>query len=109
MRVAHGSRARIALGRVVHSARLARCRLARRGLRVGNPSLDTPLEESLLMRVSIRAVIAGLALVPLLAQARADELPAYPDHAHLLTYVDDAGAQHPVSTPEDWAKRRRHI
>lgn len=61
------------------------------------------------MQVFIRAVMLGLAFGPLTARAEVGEPPAYPDHAHLLTYVDDSGAAHPVRTPEDWAIRRRHI
>jgi dienelactone hydrolase len=37
------------------------------------------------------------------------EPPFYPDKARLLVYRDDAGAEHPVRTPEDWAKRRAHV
>jgi pimeloyl-ACP methyl ester carboxylesterase len=61
------------------------------------------------MRVSIPALIACLTLAQFTAQAWADEPPAYPDHAHLLTFIDDAGKVQPVRTPQDWAIRRRHI
>ncbi|MCZ6794861.1 MAG: FG-GAP-like repeat-containing protein [Planctomycetota bacterium] len=35
--------------------------------------------------------------------------PAYADHSKLLRYRDAAGAEHPVRTPFDWARRRAHI
>ncbi|HEV3136456.1 MAG TPA: PVC-type heme-binding CxxCH protein, partial [Pirellulales bacterium] len=39
----------------------------------------------------------------------ADEIsPAYPNHRQLRVWRDAEG-EHPVNTPEDWAKRRAHI
>jgi dienelactone hydrolase len=35
--------------------------------------------------------------------------PLYTDHTNLLVYKDDAGREHPVTTPEEWAIRRGHI
>ena len=35
--------------------------------------------------------------------------PNYPDKSKLLVWQDDAGKQHPITTPADWAKRRAHI
>jgi len=35
--------------------------------------------------------------------------PDYPDHSQLFVYRDEAGREHPVRTPQDWAIRRRHI
>ncbi len=52
------------------------------------------------------SIYAALAVV---ATVNADEPPAYRDHAALLAYRDDAGAEHPVKTAQDWAIRRRHI
>ncbi|MBM4081428.1 MAG: acetylxylan esterase, partial [Planctomycetes bacterium] len=39
----------------------------------------------------------------------AQEPPFYPDHSKLLVYRDAAGAERPVKTAADWAKRRAHI
>src|SRR5262245_24416697 len=36
------------------------------------------------------------------------EPPFYPDKANLLVYRED-GKEHPVKTPAEWEKRRRHI
>lgn len=36
-------------------------------------------------------------------------LPRYPDRSNLLVWKDDAGKAHPVTKPEEWLKRRRHI
>ena len=33
----------------------------------------------------------------------------YPDHSNLLVRRDAKGVEHPVKSPEDWAKRRAHI
>ncbi|HJN83054.1 MAG: alpha/beta fold hydrolase [Verrucomicrobiota bacterium] len=49
---------------------------------------------------------------PLLFAALLTGLAAEPsviDHSHLLVYRDSAGSEHPVTTPADWAKRRRQI
>ena len=46
--------------------------------------------------------------VALLAAAE-PQTPNYPDHSRLMIYLDDAGQEHPVKTPADWAIRRRHI
>ena len=35
--------------------------------------------------------------------------PLYPDKNNLLVVRDDRGRAHPVTTPEDWARRRAHI
>jgi acetyl esterase/lipase len=35
--------------------------------------------------------------------------PNYRDHARLLVYLDDAGAEHPVTSAKEWQTRRRHI
>lgn len=35
--------------------------------------------------------------------------PFYPDKTTLLVYRDATGAEHPVRTADDWAKRREHI
>ena len=35
--------------------------------------------------------------------------PVYPDKSRLLEYIDDQGAAHPVTTPDEWQIRRRHI
>lgn len=35
--------------------------------------------------------------------------PTYADKLHLLAWRDQTGLEHPVKTPEEWAKRRAHI
>ena len=35
--------------------------------------------------------------------------PFYPDHQNLLVYLDADGQEQPVTTVEDWEKRRAHI
>ena len=35
--------------------------------------------------------------------------PTYADHSKLMVYKDQAGEEHPVKTPDDWALRRAHI
>ena len=35
--------------------------------------------------------------------------PSGIDHSRLLVYRGQAGGEHPVKTPADWAKRRRQI
>jgi len=47
--------------------------------------------------------------------AAAQPLPAsrplkhYTDHSRLMVYLDDAGNEHPIKTPADWARRRADI
>ncbi|MEX0977473.1 MAG: hypothetical protein WDZ48_01390, partial [Pirellulales bacterium] len=58
-----------------------------------------------------KLLLAGTLVVALVARTRADNEttgPDYPDHRNLLVWRDAAG-EHPVTTPEDWAKRRAHI
>jgi dienelactone hydrolase len=43
--------------------------------------------------------------MPLIALAA----PNYPDKTKLLIWIDDAGKEHVIKTPADWAKRRAHI
>lgn len=43
------------------------------------------------------------------APAKAEQAPFYPDKMKLLVWRDDQGAEHPVSNPEDWQRRRSHI
>ena len=45
----------------------------------------------------------------LLLAAAAPQTPEYRDHSRLLVYLDDAGEEHAVKTPADWAIRRKHI
>ena len=48
-----------------------------------------------------------LLLVTSASALRADDhLPAYTDHRQLRVWLDDQGAEHPIATPADWAKRR---
>jgi dienelactone hydrolase len=35
--------------------------------------------------------------------------PVYSDHSNLLVYRDANGAEHPITTPAGWEKRRNHI
>jgi dienelactone hydrolase len=35
--------------------------------------------------------------------------PVYPDKSRLLEYIDDKGIAHPVTSPDEWQVRRRHI
>ncbi len=47
-----------------------------------------------------------------LGLAKPDEVtaaPIYPDKSRLLEYIDDQGNAHPVTTPNEWEIRRRHI
>ncbi len=43
------------------------------------------------------------------APAKAEQAPFYPDKMKLLVWRDGQGAEHPVSNPEDWQRRRSHI
>src|SRR5437588_7505093 len=43
------------------------------------------------------------------ARAMSETPPFYADKFDLLTYLDAAGAKHPIRTPADWRKRRGHI
>ncbi len=36
-------------------------------------------------------------------------VPIYPDHSHLMYYLDSEGREYPVKTVADWAHRRRDI
>ena len=58
----------------------------------------------------LRPLCTLLLLVPALAALAVaeDAPPDYPDHRQLLVWRDAAG-EHPVKTPEDWARRRAHI
>jgi putative membrane-bound dehydrogenase-like protein len=49
-----------------------------------------------------------LAIVTTAAPADELDVPDYPNHRQLMVWRDAAG-EHPVKTPEDWAKRRAHI
>jgi len=44
-----------------------------------------------------------------LVAAAEPQTPEYCDHSRLLVYLDDAGQEHAVKTPDDWAIRRKHI
>ena len=58
------------------------------------------------------SLIAGLITTLLLLVGVLPRLAAEPsgiDHSRLLVYRDAAGAELPVKTPADWAKRRRQI
>lgn len=58
-----------------------------------------------------------LLVLPLLTAAEGDTstpltrsgAPRYPDHSKLMIWRDASGIEHPVRTPDDWAKRRAHI
>ena len=54
----------------------------------------------------LRIALGGLLMS---AAVSAPEPPFYRDHARLLVYLDAQGAEHPVRTRRDWAKRRAHI
>lgn len=55
--------------------------------------------------------LASLLIIVLLGIACCRPAPAveYPDHSNLLVWRDAGGAEHPVKTPDDWARRRAHI
>jgi dienelactone hydrolase len=57
------------------------------------------------------AFFANVAFIPLLSVAWCLPSPGaeYPDHSNLLIRRDAEGIEHPVKSPEDWAKRRTHI
>jgi len=59
----------------------------------------------------MKAFLATLAVLwlgpPLLL--RAAEPPFYPDKMNLLVWRDAHGAEHPITSAEDWARRREHI
>ncbi len=75
--------------------------------------------------MNIRFAIVGLGLVLLgvgLGDARAhrradaaplagatENTPTYTDHARLMVFRDADNKEHPVTTREDWLKRRKHI
>lgn len=64
-----------------------------------------------MMRSLRCALCAGLILVVtggFLLVAAPTDTPEYPNHRQLMVYRDAAG-EHPVKTPQDWAKRRAHI
>src|SRR5712692_6275654 len=61
-----------------------------------------------------RIVLAGAICFLLAARAlvpAADKTsgPAYPNHANVMIYRDEADREHPVTSPADWLKRRAHI
>jgi len=41
--------------------------------------------------------------------AEAASLPFYPDKMKLLEWIDDQGEPHPITSPDDWPRRRDHI
>src|SRR3954466_3184250 len=53
-------------------------------------------------------VLIGCALAPLVFSSP-ELLPSYPDRTRLLVYRTRGGQEHPVRSPGDWEKRRRHI
>ncbi len=44
-----------------------------------------------------------------LRAAEDQNLPEYRDHRQLRTWLDPNGGEHPIRSPEDWARRRAHI
>src|SRR5687768_4721896 len=67
---------------------------------------------ALLMPALARSVVAVAATLFFAGSALAAEpaaAPEYVDHARLMVYLDEEGKQHAVKSPEDWARRRRHI
>ncbi len=65
----------------------------------------------MLMRLS-SCVMCGLLLLFSCASesatAEAPDTPEYPNHRQLMVWRDTQG-EHPVKTPDDWARRRVHI
>src|SRR5688572_23673733 len=58
----------------------------------------------------VASLVCGTAVVAAVVLARAaGEAPRYADHSRPLVYVDDGARERAVKTPEDWAKRRKHI
>ena len=58
-----------------------------------------------------KLLLVGTCFLALVADAGADNETAAPDnrdHSNLLVWRDAAG-EHPVKTPQDWARRRAHI
>jgi len=55
------------------------------------------------------AVVLLLCLVGQTVAEEAPAPPAYPNHRDLKTWRDADGADHPITTPQDWAQRRAHI
>lgn len=65
-------------------------------------------------RRSLTLVVAGTMLWGTYAMTEAATVtkrtsPKYPDHSKLMEWRDADGKTHPVKTPADWAKRRKHI
>ncbi|HUY87657.1 MAG TPA: alpha/beta fold hydrolase [Pirellulales bacterium] len=58
--------------------------------------------------MSNRLFFVALAALALLAAAP-PQAPEYRNHSRLMVYLDEAGQEHPVKTPADWAIRRKHI
>jgi pimeloyl-ACP methyl ester carboxylesterase len=61
------------------------------------------------MAASMRMLIGSLLLVASLAAPAVGEQPLRQDHRRVMSYLDAAGNEQPVSTADDWAVRRRQI
>jgi len=55
------------------------------------------------------AALAQFALLPPDVLAEPNPPPFYPDKMNLLVWRDEQGAEHPVTNPQDWQRRREHI
>src|SRR5262249_42685162 len=70
---------------------------------------QTPRSKPMTFRTRILIIVLCVLSVfsPLSAVNSAP--PFYSDKNKLLVYRDADGTEHPIKTPEDWAKRRAHI
>ena len=57
----------------------------------------------------IRLALIAVYSMAMTGTAEDPRAPAYSDHAKLMVYMNDAGAEVAVKTPRDWSVRRRHI
>jgi hypothetical protein len=60
------------------------------------------------MAIVLQALVMGCVAVSATSVSQGP-VPAYPDKTRLLVYRDDAGHEHPITRPDQWAIRRRHI
>ncbi len=69
------------------------------------------LQKETRMKTSFAWFLAATTFLvnPAIAADPAAPAPFYPDKMNLLVWLDDQGQSQPITSPDDWPMRRRHI